>query len=150
MSLVHLCCHHTSPLQLPTRRRYTNAFIVSASISVSIIEHKRSWNRVVAYPICRSVGLESVLWQNGWLDPVAISGSYWGRSVCIRLGWRSFRRWIFGDPFIVTNGIATRSSQITMGRTCYYDKSSASARTHVLSARLLSLHLVGVCFSLFL
>ena len=29
--------------------------IISASLSINIIEHKHSWNRVVAYPICRSV-----------------------------------------------------------------------------------------------
>ena len=39
--------------------------VVSASLSISIIEHKCCWNKVVAYPICRSVCPESVLWQNG-------------------------------------------------------------------------------------
>jgi len=29
---------------------------------------KRYWNRTFAYPMCRSVCLESVLCQNGWLD----------------------------------------------------------------------------------
>jgi len=42
--------------------------IISASLTINIIERKRSWNRPVAYPMCRSVCLsvclESVLWQN--------------------------------------------------------------------------------------
>jgi len=51
----------------------------------------RYWNRTFAYAsvgpsVCRSVCLESVLWQNGWLDLVAVWVSEWGlsRDECIR------------------------------------------------------------------
>jgi len=43
--------------------------LLSASLTINAIERKRSWNRSVAYPVCRSacvsVSPESVLWQNG-------------------------------------------------------------------------------------
>jgi len=52
----------------------------------------------------RSVGLQSVLWQNGWLDPDAVWDGEWGRSrdECNRSGWLSsmgkgqFLGWIWG------------------------------------------------------
>ena len=39
--------------------------------------------------VCLSVGPESVLWQNGRLDPDAVWGGEWGRSTdgCIRCEW---------------------------------------------------------------
>jgi len=73
-------------------------------------EHKRYWNTPAAYLICRSVCVsvcpESVLWQNGWLDPDAIWNGEWGqlRDGCIRWGWWSskgkgqFWEWIWGIP----------------------------------------------------
>ena len=41
--------------------------------------------------VCLSVGPESVLWQNGWLDPDGVLGGEWDRSRdgCIRWGWSS-------------------------------------------------------------
>ena len=44
--------------------------------------------RLVINPICWSVCLESVLWQNSRLVLDAVSGGEWGRSRdgCIRLG----------------------------------------------------------------
>ena len=41
--------------------------------------------------VCVSACPESVLWQNGWVDPDAVSGAEWCRSRdgCIRWGWFS-------------------------------------------------------------
>jgi len=42
--------------------------ICTASISINIIERKRSWNRVVAYPVCRSVSPEVYCGKTGdWI-----------------------------------------------------------------------------------
>jgi len=50
--------------------------IISMSLSINIASNKHSWNLAVVYPIgqsvCVSVCLESVLWQNGCLDPDAV------------------------------------------------------------------------------
>jgi len=37
--------------------------------------------------MCLSVGPESVLWQNGWLDLDAIWDGEWGRSMVGVLDW---------------------------------------------------------------
>ena len=55
------------------------------------IERKHYWNRPDAYPsvgLCVSVWPESVLWQNGWLNPDAVWDIEWGRwrDGCIRRG----------------------------------------------------------------
>jgi len=69
--------------------------IVSASLSINIIERKCYSYSPVAYPICRSVCVsvcpESVLWLNGWLDPDAMWGGEWGWSKdgCVRWGPRA-------------------------------------------------------------
>jgi len=39
--------------------------VINASLSINTAERKRYWNTFVAYPVCRSVCPESVLWQNG-------------------------------------------------------------------------------------
>jgi len=64
----------------------------------------------VSRSVGRSVCPESVLWQNGCLDPDAVWDGEWGRSRdgCIRWGWLSSKRkgqiWgEFGAP-TVTNG----------------------------------------------
>jgi len=118
-------------------------------VSDALIKRKRSWNRAVAYPICWSVRLsvcpESVLWQNtwldnAWLDPDAVwDGGGVGREIGV-LDWGGDRRRgrcslrvNLGHP-IATNGMllrncarATRSSQITLGRTCSSSKCSSSS-----------------------
>jgi len=45
----------------------------------------------VGLSVCVSVWPESVLWQNGWLDPDTVWDGEWGRSRdgCIRWGWWS-------------------------------------------------------------
>jgi len=61
------------------------------SLFINIIECKRSWNRVVTYPICwsvcRSVGLENVLWHNGslWMPFGVVSGI--GQGMGVLYGW---------------------------------------------------------------
>ena len=66
----------------------SHCIIISASLTINVIERKRSSYWLVAYPLCRSVGPESVLWQHGWLDLDAVLGGEWGRprDVCIRWG----------------------------------------------------------------
>ena len=105
--------------------------IISASLSINIASVSADGVDLSPSPsVGRSVCLcpESVLWQNGWLDPDAAWDGEWGRSRdgCIRLGWWSSKgRGSFGINLgrpIVTNGNllpscarATRSSQITLG-----------------------------------
>ena len=45
--------------------------------------------RLVHLSVCRSVGPENVLWQNGGLDPDAVWGGEWslGWYGCIRFWW---------------------------------------------------------------
>ena len=43
-----------------SERRFLVVIIISSLLSVNVIEFKCSWNRVVTYPICRSVGPGSV------------------------------------------------------------------------------------------
>jgi len=81
--------------------------------------------------VCLSVCPQSVLWQNGWLDPSAVSGGEWGRSRdgCIRCRWWSSKvKGSFGVNLgrpIVTNGtFATRSSQIIL-KTCLLECNTA-------------------------
>ena len=47
---------------LPRKFQFFVGF-VSASLPINIIERKHFWNRVVAYPICRSVGLSDICWS---------------------------------------------------------------------------------------
>jgi len=65
-----------------------HAYLVfSVSLSISIASGALM---VRACYICLSVGCpESVLWQNGQLDPDVVWGGEWGRSRdgCIRWGW---------------------------------------------------------------
>ena len=62
--------------------------VVSASLSISIIERKRSWNRVVAYPMYRSVSLYVGLsvWKMYCGKTAYWGGGEWSRSMdgCIR------------------------------------------------------------------
>jgi len=65
--------------------------IISTSLSISKIQHKRCYTRLSPIPcVVWSVGLslcvERVLWQNGSLDPDAVYGDEWGRlrHSCIR------------------------------------------------------------------
>jgi len=64
--------------------------IINASLTINIIEHKRSFYGHVTYPMCRSVSLSGkCMWQNGSFDPNAIWADEWdqSRDRCIRCGW---------------------------------------------------------------
>jgi len=62
--------------------------LISTSLSISI---GRLVDRSVGQSVSQSVAPQSVLSQNGWLDPDAIWDGEWGRSRdgCIRWGWLS-------------------------------------------------------------
>jgi len=64
--------------------------IISASLSISIASGALMVRacRLNHVSVGRCVGPESVLWQNGWVDPDAVCGGEWGRSKngCIRWG----------------------------------------------------------------
>jgi len=61
---------------------------VTAIIAASLLSSERKRLYVtehspgpsVGLSVCRSVGAQSVLWQNGWLDPDAVWGGEWGGS----------------------------------------------------------------------
>ena len=86
-------------VKVPTSVTHSTSFIVFSSVLSLLarrlvsIDRKHYWNRPVAYPICRSVCVsvslcpESILWQNGWLDPDSVWGGErgWSRDECIRL-----------------------------------------------------------------
>jgi len=96
-------CHLATTLvrvkQLPIRvcecysYLYGSAFF--SCVAIQSIEHKVGVGTEllpspsVSWSVC--VCLESVLWQNGWLDLIAISGGEWSRPMdgCIRWEWRS-------------------------------------------------------------
>jgi len=59
------------------------ATVVSASLSINIVSVSAYLTDLlprssVVLCVYRSVGLESVLWQNGWLDPDAVWDGEWG------------------------------------------------------------------------
>jgi len=81
--------------------------IISASLSISIASGALMLRniRLDHVSVGWSVGPQSVLWHNGWLDPDAVWDGEWGqmRGGCIRWGWLSskggqFWGWIRGIP----------------------------------------------------
>ena len=67
---------------------------ISSSLTINVIERKRSWNKPVAYPICRSVCLSVCLSGNYTVAKRLIGsgcrlGGEWGQSRdgCIGWGW---------------------------------------------------------------
>jgi len=72
--------------------------IIRASLSISKRAEHSSYG-TFTWTVCLSVGPQSVLWQNSWLDPDAIWGGEWGwsRDGCITWGgYRQRGRGSFG------------------------------------------------------
>ena len=76
--------------------------------------------------VCLCVCPQSVLWQNGRLDPDAVWGGEWGRSRdgCIRWGGDRRREGAIlganvGRPIVTMGPLRRGSSQITL-RTCLH------------------------------
>jgi len=81
-----------------------NICIISAWLSISIVNRAITLRNIrldhVCLSLCQSVSPQSVLWQNGWLDPDAVWDGEWNhpRHLRIRLGSRAPRaRGCFGD-----------------------------------------------------
>jgi len=76
------------------------AYILTCVVQCFLYQHSdRSAHvtdiRLDHLSVCLSVGLQSVLWQNGRLDPDAVWGGEWGwsRDGRIRLGGDCQREW---------------------------------------------------------
>ena len=105
----------TKPTLCPNGRHFVlqqyksgaNLSIFSASLTINIIERKRSWNRVVAYPICLSVCLERKVYCDKtvnwiWMPFGMVTGGGVSRGMIVLHGvvwWWSKGKGSFGDEF---------------------------------------------------
>ena len=103
--------HHVVNLLYTTDKWGRHIIIISASLSINIASvTDLSPSPLACLSVWLPVGQESVLWQNGWLDPDAVWDGEWGesRDGCIRWGWWSTKgKGSFGVNLgrpIVTNG----------------------------------------------